>query len=99
VGRAATVDEESLYRHLQAHPPFRAAFDVFWDEDYAAGRITLRFPFAQLPNFSGSPHSASAVRGGQDVEARALRLALENIARFFRDERPLHIVDRSEYET
>lgn len=95
VGRAGTVDEAALYEHLRAHPDFRAAFDVWWDEDYSKGTFTTRFPFATLPNFFGTPHSAGAVAG---AEERALRFALENLARYFRDGHPRFVVDRAEYE-
>jgi phosphoglycerate dehydrogenase-like enzyme len=94
VGRAGTVDEEALYRHLQAHPEFRAALDVWWDEDYSRGTLSTRFPFASLPNFTGTPHLAGF---GPDSEQRALRLALENLARFFRDGQPRYVADRREY--
>src|SRR5208282_102085 len=39
IGRAGTVREEALYRHLLEHPDFRAALDVWWHEDFAGGRI------------------------------------------------------------
>ncbi len=94
VGRAATVDEEALYRHLVDHPQFRAALDVWWDEDYDHGALSTRFPFADLPNFLGSPHSAGF---GPGVEGYVLEMALENLGRFFRGEEPRHIVDRREY--
>ncbi len=94
VGRAATVDEEALYRHLLAHPEFRAATDVWWEESYSEGRLGQRFPLSTLPNFVGTPHSAGFAPG---ADARALAMALENLARFFRDGRPEHVIDRSEY--
>lgn len=94
VGRGATVDEEALYRHLQAHPEFRAGLDVWWDEDYAAGTLGSRFPFADLPNFVGSPHVAGL---GPGVEDRVLARALENLARYFRGEPPRFVVDPAEY--
>ena len=96
VGRAGTVDEEALYRHLQTHPTFRAAIDVWWDEDYAGGRLPSRFPFAELPNFVGTPHTAGVAPGS---EPRVLQLAIENLARFFRDAAPSHVVDRREYSS
>lgn len=94
VGRAGTVDEEALYRHLEGHPSFRAGLDVWWNEDFASGALPSRFPFPSLPNVVGTPHSAGFA---PDAEANALRLALENLARFFQDGRPEHVVDRSEY--
>jgi len=96
VGRAATVDEEALYHHLRDHPDFRAAIDVWWEENHAAGTLSSRFPFATLPNFLGTPHSAGYAPG---ADARAGELAVENLVRYFRDGKPEHVVDRSEYES
>lgn len=98
VGRAGTVDAEALFHHLRAHPEFRAAFDVWWGEDYAHGTLHLPFPFGSLPNVTGTPHYAGAAGGRHDIEDRALTFAFQNVARFFREGRPLHVVDRSEYE-
>jgi len=94
VGRAGTVDEEALYRHLVSHPRFRAGLDVWWDEDLAHATVAARFPFTALPNFVGSPHWAGF---SPHVEEYALATALENLARFFAGEPPEHRVDRSEY--
>jgi phosphoglycerate dehydrogenase-like enzyme len=94
VGRAGTVDPAALFDHLRAHPRFRAAFDVWWDEDYGKGRLVSEWPFASLPNFYGTPHCASALDA---AGPRALESALENLGRFFRSGAPLHVVDRSEY--
>ncbi|MFY9717408.1 MAG: 2-hydroxyacid dehydrogenase [Thermoplasmata archaeon] len=94
VGRAGTVDEEALYRHLVEHPEFRAALDVWWEEGYADGSVQFRFPFLDLPNVLGTPHSAGFA---PPVEAYALSAALGNLGRFFSGEAPRHVVDRSEY--
>jgi len=95
VGRAATVREEALYRHLASHPEFRAAIDVWWHEDYARGRIESPFRFTDLPNFVGTPHAAGF---GDGIVDHVLDRALENLARYFSGEGPSHVVDRSEYE-
>jgi phosphoglycerate dehydrogenase-like enzyme len=94
VGRAGTVDEESLYRHLVEHPEFRAALDVWWEEDFAGGSFGSRFPFGALPNFVGTPHCAGV---GPTVETYVLARAVENLARFFRGEDPRYLVDRRDY--
>ncbi len=94
VGRAGTVDPAALFDHLRAHPRFRAAFDVWWDEDYATGRLNSRWPFASLPNFYGTPHCASALAAAR---APALQSAVDNLVRFFRSGAPLHAIDRTEY--
>jgi phosphoglycerate dehydrogenase-like enzyme len=99
VGRAGTVDEEALYRHLVAHPRFRAATDVWWQEDPTRGTLSHRFPFIELPNFLGTPHSAGYDR---EMDPRAqsyvFQRAIENITRFFGGERPRFLADRAEYQ-
>jgi len=95
VGRAATADEEALYRHLEAHPDFRAAIDPWWNEDFATGTFHARFPFWDLPNFVATPHSAGY---GAGTTERALRFAVANLAQFFATGRVPHPVDRREYE-
>lgn len=95
VGRAGTVQEGALYRHLLSHPEFRAALDVWWHEDFAGGRIEHRFPFSELPNFVGTPHCAGF---GPGVEAYVLDRAVVNLRRFFFGEEPRYVVDRKEYE-
>lgn len=94
VGRAGTVREEALYQHLVGHPEFRAALDVWWHEDFREGRIDLRFPFAELPNFVGTPHSAGF---GPGVEGYVLDRAIANLRRYFSGETPRYLIDRSEY--
>jgi len=94
VGRAATVDEQALYEHLVQHPDFRAAMDPWWREHFGTATFETPFAFWKLPNFVGSPHAAGNVPGAED---RALRMALENLARYFRGEPPRYVVDRSQY--
>ena len=95
VGRAGTVHEEDLYRHLLDHPEFRAGLDVWWHEEFAGGRIEHRFPFGRLPNVVGTPHSAGF---GPGVEEYVLRRAIANLRRFFSGEEPRYVIDRAEYE-
>jgi phosphoglycerate dehydrogenase-like enzyme len=94
VGRAATVDEEALYRHLEGHPEFRAAFDPWWEEDFPGRSFTSRFPLLDLPNFVGTPHDAGL---GPTTEKYGLDRALDNVSRFFRGESPRYRIDRAEY--
>ncbi len=94
VGRAGTVDEAALFAHLQAHPRFRAAVDVWWEEDFAAGSIRSRFPFTELPNFLGTPHIAGI---GALARDHAESTAVENLARFFRGDRPRFVADPRDY--
>jgi len=95
VGRAGTVEEEALYRHLLDHPEFRAALDVWWHEEFAGGRIEHAFPFGTLPNVVGTPHCAGF---GPGVEEYVLRRAVANLERFFAGQEPRYVIDRSEYE-
>jgi phosphoglycerate dehydrogenase-like enzyme len=94
IGRAGTVDEAALYEHLVHHPEFRAALDVWWEEDYGAGALKTRYPFAARANFLGSPHVAGV---GAQARDRAIEMAVENLGRFFQGVRPNHLADRSEY--
>ncbi len=94
VGRAATADEEALYRHLATHPEFRAALDPWWDEDFAHAAFRSRFRFVDLPNFVATPHSAGYAARSTD---RAIRSAVRNLAEFFATGDIVRAVDRSEY--
>lgn len=94
VGRAATADEKALYEHLRTHPEFRAGTDVWWQEDFARGELGCTFPFAELPNFLGSPHVAGV---GAAARERAEGMAVANLARYFSGAGPRHAADRSEY--
>lgn len=94
VGRAGTIDEAALFEHLRAHPEFRAATDVWWNEDFAAGELGSRYPLAGLANFLGTPHVAGI---GQAAREHAESAAVENLARFFRGEAPRFVADRAEY--
>ncbi len=96
IGRAGTVREEDLYRHLERHPEFRAGLDVWWHEEFAQGRIVHRWPFYELPNAVGTPHCAGF---GPGVDAYVFDQALTNLARFFSGESPRYIVDPAEYAT
>jgi phosphoglycerate dehydrogenase-like enzyme len=96
VGRAGTVDEAALYRHLVNHPEFRAALDVWWEEDFAHGTFESRFAFSELSNFVGTPHCAG-FGPSVAVESYVLARAVENLARYFRGEPPQYVVDRREY--
>jgi phosphoglycerate dehydrogenase-like enzyme len=94
VGRAGTVDEEALFVHLRDHLGFRAALDVWWDEGFGDGRLGRRFAWSELPNLTGSPHASGAV---PEATPYGLSKALENLARFFRGEKPLYLADPTEY--
>ncbi len=94
VGRAATIDEEALYHHLQEHPEFRAALDVWWDEGFGDGKLGRRFPWTDLPNVTGSPHNSGGV---PEADPYSIGKALENVRRFFQGQEPLYLADPSDY--
>jgi phosphoglycerate dehydrogenase-like enzyme len=95
VGRAGTVVEEALYQHLKDHPKFRAALDVWWDEEWVDGRVVHRFPWTELPNLTASPHASGSV---PEALPYSLGKSLENLSRFFRGEEPLYLADPKEYQ-
>jgi phosphoglycerate dehydrogenase-like enzyme len=94
VGRAGTVQEEALYLHLKRTPGFRAGLDVWWDEGFGDGHLGRAYPWAELPNLTGSPHNSGAV---PEAGPYGLALALENVARFFRGEEPMYLADPRDY--
>lgn len=94
VGRAGTVDEAALYAHLRSHPDFRVGMESWWLEDYEKGTLGGHFPFAELPNFLGTPHDAGYVAGSRPS---VLNSALDNLARFFAGQPPRYVADPAEY--
>ena len=94
VGRAGTVHEADLFAHLSTHPLFRAALDVWWQEDFERGTVGSAFPFVELPNVIGTPHVAAI---GSAALRRSTERAVANVARFFRGEPPRHVADRRDY--
>lgn len=94
VARGAIVDEEALYEHLRSTPTFSAGIDAWWAEPASDESFATRSPLFDLPNVVGSPHNSANTGNSLAV---AGRLAAENIARYLRGERALHLIDRSEY--
>lgn len=83
--RGGLIDEAALLAALRAGRIAGAGLDVFEAEPQAA-----RGPFAALDNVILSSHL-----GGATVEAveRSLEMALQNVTRVLRGERPLHRVN------
>ncbi len=94
VARGKIVVEDDLFEHLRTHPRFRAALDVWWV--YPSGKEGRPFhrPFHELPNVVMTPHNANAIPGQRRW---AMEAALENVMRFLRGERLLHVVNVAEY--
>jgi phosphoglycerate dehydrogenase-like enzyme len=95
VARGAIVDEEALYQHLRTHADFAAGIDAWWNEPRGKEKFSTRFPFLELPNLIGSPHSSALVPG---VELLAVRRAAENVARHLRGEPVTGVLRREDYE-
>ncbi|MGD0265993.1 MAG: phosphoglycerate dehydrogenase [Candidatus Methylomirabilota bacterium] len=82
--RGGLIDHDALYEALQGHKIAGAALDAF--EQEPLGDTPLR----ALDNCWLSPHAAGSSR---DARAHSKHVAVENVLRFFRGERPLHIVN------
>lgn len=94
VARAAIIDEDALYEHLERNPSFSVGIDTWWQEPRGQGAFATRRPFLNLPNVIGSPHNSAMVEGAL-TEAAAR--AAENVARHLRGEPVRNLVDRSDY--
>ena len=82
--RGGLIDHDALYAALKGKQIAGAALDAF--EQEPLGETPLR----ALDNCWLSPHAAGSTR---DARARSGHVAVENVLRFFRGERPLHIVN------
>jgi phosphoglycerate dehydrogenase-like enzyme len=94
VARAAIIDEDALYEHLERTPPFSAGIDAWWQEPRGQGAFATRRPFLELPNVIGSPHNSAMVAGSLTESAAR---AADNVARHLRGEPVRNLVDRSDY--
>lgn len=94
VARAAIIDEDALYEHLEGNPPFSAGIDAWWQEPRGQGAFATGRPFLRLPNVIGSPHNSAIVAGS--LTGAAARAA-ENVARHLRGEPVRNLVTRSDY--
>jgi phosphoglycerate dehydrogenase-like enzyme len=94
VARAAIIDEDALYEHLERNPSFSAGIDAWWQEPRGQGAFATRRPFLELPNVIGSPHNSAMVAGSLTESAAR---AADNVARHLRGEPVRNLVDRSDY--
>lgn len=95
VSRAEIINEEALYEHLKNHPKFFYATDVWYRDERGGEKYNSRFPFFQLPNFFGTPHTSGPLGY---LKGFAIERAAENILRFLKGQTPLNIVRREDYE-
>ena len=94
VGRGDVINQKALYNHLKSCPNFYAGIDTWWSEPADGRKLTLDFPFFELPNFIGSPHCADHVPRAMP---RATRKALENVKRFLMGHKIRGVLDRNDY--
>jgi phosphoglycerate dehydrogenase-like enzyme len=94
VARAAIIDENALYEHLQGNPSFSAGIDAWWQEPRGGPPFATRRPFFELPNLLGSPHNSALVAGALTGAARR---ASANVARALQGEPVQNLVDRADY--
>jgi D-3-phosphoglycerate dehydrogenase len=85
--RASVVEEQALIDTLQRGSIAGAALDVFWQEP-----IPRDHPLLQLENVTITPHIAGAA---DDVKEHHAAMVLDDIARWQRGDRPLHLANPS----
>ncbi len=94
VARGDIVDEQALYTALVSGKLAGAGIDTWWQYPRPGERrMPSRLPFHELPNVVMTPHIGGWTQG--TIERRK-RFVAENLARYFRGERPQHLVDRSQ---
>ncbi|RLE98115.1 MAG: hydroxyacid dehydrogenase [Thermoprotei archaeon] len=87
--RGAIVDEEALYEMVVKGRIFYAGIDVFSEEP------PVRSPLRKLERAILTPHIAAFTREGLYRMDMAIA---EDLARFFRGERPLHVANPEVFE-
>lgn len=79
VARAAIVNQQDLFNHLQSHPNFKVGIDTWWVEPFQQQKFELEFPFFQLENVLGSPHNSAIIK---DSLVNATSQAVLNIVAY-----------------
>jgi phosphoglycerate dehydrogenase-like enzyme len=93
VSRGDAINQKALYEHLKANPEFYACIDAWWVEPFGGGSFSVDFPFFDLPNVIGSPHSSAHTETGR---LDGLRHAAENAARVARGELPKNLIQAAD---
>jgi Lactate dehydrogenase and related dehydrogenases len=85
VSRGPVVDTEALLRALREGVLAGAALDV-----YEVEPLPHTHELARMPNVFLTPHIGSAAL---ETRAKMAEIAAENVVRFFREGRPLYVVE------
>lgn len=93
VSRGEAIDQKALYEHLKANPEFYAGIDSWWVEPFGDREFRIDYPFFDLPNIIGSPHSSAHTTTGR---LEGFRRALENAARAIKGEAPHNLIKASD---
>jgi phosphoglycerate dehydrogenase-like enzyme len=93
IGRAEIVDQASLYDHLVKNPSFSYATDVWWLKN-GKEALTPAYPFRNLLNFIGTPHSSGPSAA---ITGRPMELAAQNTLRFLKGLKPKNVVNWADY--
>jgi len=92
VGRAPIIVKDDIVRFLKENPSFTFATDVWWNPQNMMEDIDVY----SLPNVVSTPWIAGAA-SSREVYEEMLRLAVINVERYLRGERPLNIVKHEDY--
>ncbi len=93
VGRAELIDREGLIAYMREDPEAFIATDVWWN---VVKEGPWESELVKYPNFIGTPWIAGAF-GNPEVYKKMVDMAVENIIRYLKGEKPLNIIDRAEY--
>lgn len=83
VARAAIINQQDLFNHLQSHPNFKVGIDTWWIEPFQQQKFELEFPFLTLGNVLGSPHNSAIVK---DSITNATLQAVLNIVSYLNND-------------
>ncbi len=93
VGRAELIDRGGLIAYMRENPEAFVATDVWWN---IVNDGPWESELVKYPNFIGTPWIAGAF-GSTEVYRKMVDMAVENIIRYLKGEKPINIVDRTEY--